>query len=214
MKNVFLSICLGAALFGASSFAEATPIVAYEVPASTAGNQDYTGALGMNFDVNSDINIFSLGVFDDNSDGLEREITVRLYDRTVQSSALVEKVFGTGNTGSLIGGSRFLDLDSPLFLSSGFEGAIVAYGYGSAERNGNKGFFGNWTTNDGGGLISFVGGGYYGGTGYPTTADGGPADRYAAGTFTYAPVPEPSTLLLLGGGLLGLGFYARRRGNK
>ncbi len=29
-----------------------------------------------------------------------------------------------------------------------------------------------------------------------------------------APVPEPSTILLLGGGLLGLGIYGRKRGKK
>ncbi len=31
------------------------------------------------------------------------------------------------------------------------------------------------------------------------------------GQFKLAVVPEPSTVLLLGGGLLGLGFYARRK---
>ena len=31
---------------------------------------------------------------------------------------------------------------------------------------------------------------------------------------TYTPIPEPSTLLLLGSGLLGLGVFARYRRNK
>ncbi|MGE4345492.1 MAG: PEP-CTERM sorting domain-containing protein [Geoalkalibacter sp.] len=219
MKNVLLTICLGVALVVMTSFAEATPIVAYEVPFETAGNQTYSQALGMNFDVHSDINIFSLGAFDDNSDGFNREIKVRLYDRSNTASFLVEKIFTTGNTGSLIGGSRFLDLDSPLFLSAGFEGAIVAYGYGIGERNGNKGSVsGSWTTNDGGGLLSFVDGGFFGGTAYPTRTDSGPADRYAAGTFIYdavtpTPVPEPATVFLLSSGLAGLVWYKRRHRN-
>ena len=40
-----------------------------------------------------------------------------------------------------------------------------------------------------------------------------PVDFYTRtdGSFQPGVVPEPSTFLLLGGGLMGLGFYARRR---
>lgn len=45
---------------------------------------------------------------------------------------------------------------------------------------------------------------------YSTTGVAFEMDNIVAGVGA-APVPEPSTLILLGGGLLGLGFYARRK---
>ena len=47
---------------------------------------------------------------------------------------------------------------------------------------------------------------------YPFSVDGGPANRYAAGTFIFAVVPEPGTaaLVMLGGVLVG-SFRRRRR---
>src|SRR5207302_1901273 len=72
---------------------------------------------------------------------------------------------------------------------AGFHGSIVAEGYGAAEPNGN-GFFQpvTWTTDDGGGLLQFGGGGRYGFTpgAFPTNVDGGPVNRYAAGTFQFS----------------------------
>ena len=169
----------------------------------------------MDFNVLQDINILSLGAFDSGSNGLSRSITVQIYDRTSTSTPLAQLVFALGNTGTLEGGSRFLDLNTPLSLA-GFIGTIVASGYGAGELNGNLGAgFLPITTDAGAGLLSFTGTARYGTANiFPTSIDGGPANRYAAGTFKYeavTAVPEPGTLLLLGLGLIGIGAYGRKR---
>jgi hypothetical protein len=141
----------------------------------------------MDFDVQHSIVISELGVFDSGSDGLAVPLTARLYNRDTQTQ-VASLSFAAGQTGTLIDGSRFMPLASPVLLPAGFHGTIVAEGYGPAEPDGNS-FVQpvTWTGNDGGGLIQFVGAGRFGltpGT-FPTNIDGGPANRYAAGTFMF-----------------------------
>jgi hypothetical protein len=92
--------------------------------------------------------------------------------------------------GDLVGGSRFKEYE--IDLPAGFHGSIVASGYGDLELNGNG--FGNPTlnfseVNDGGCAILFTGGGRFGGdaVSLPGSPDGGPPNRYAAGTFEFIP---------------------------
>lgn len=162
--------------------------IAYLVPSGTAGNQAFGGPLGMDFDVNQPIFVTQLGVFDHGSNGLALPLSASLWDRTNTSAPLEVLPFTPGNPGALTGGSRFQPLASRRLLLPGFRGTIVAEGYGSAELNGNS-TSPVWTTDSGGGAISFVGGGRYGFTPgqYPTNPDGGPANRYAAGTFAFQP---------------------------
>jgi len=160
------------------------------VPAGTVGNQTFTGNLGMDFNVNVDIKVTRLGVFDSGSDGLSANIRARLYDRDTQK-AVAELLFTPANSGELEGGSRFKPLDPPVLLPAGFRGTMAATGYNAREMNGNYGPPGGdalgLTADDGGCAITFVGGGRFGSFGalYPNTADGGPANRYAAGTFEF-----------------------------
>jgi hypothetical protein len=168
-------------------------VVAYEVPQGTVGNQDYTGALGMDFDVIDDVVITRLGVFDSGSDGLSLPISVRLFNRGTLAE-LRRLDFTPASPGELIDGSRFKDLPSPLNLSAGFQGTISAGGYGVGEPNGNQGSTPlNLVTNDGDGALAFVGGGRFGGApdAFPDTVDGGPVNRYAAGTFTFRSSGSP-----------------------
>ncbi|HAT20354.1 MAG TPA: hypothetical protein DCS85_09395, partial [Verrucomicrobiales bacterium] len=164
--------------------------IAYGVPANTAGTQAYNGALGNDFDVTSPdgILVTRLGVFDDLSDGLNSTITVGIFDRTT-ATLVGSSITFNGNDGSLEDATRFADLTSPISLPAGFQGSIVAQGYNGAERNGNTGTGSTaGTTDDGDGAISFVGGSRFGPGGvfgYPTSVDGGPANRYHAGNFDF-----------------------------
>ena len=159
--------------------------VSYIVNAGQTGNQQHPYNLGMDFDVNTTVTITHLGVFDEGSDGLTRPLIATLYNRA-DSTIVAQLNFPVGATGTLIGGSRFLALPSPIVLPAGFVGVISAEGYGAGEQNGN-GMGIPWSTNSAGGALTFVGGGRYSlapGV-YPANGDGGPANRYAAGTFLF-----------------------------
>ena len=169
------------------------PGIAYQVEAGTVGTQNFGGALGMHFDVVRAVRVTRLGVFDDSSDGLFLPITARLYDRATRT-VLGELVFTAEDPGELIGGSRFKNLAQPILLSAGFQGTMAASGYGGDERNGN-GMPGR-SVFSGGGSLEFVGTSAYAvdPTAYPGTADGGPANRYGAGTFYFEPAAEPPSV--------------------
>lgn len=209
-------------LFGITTTILNADTIAYVVPSGTIANQFLPGnepqTLGLDFNVNSGIYVTSLGVFDSGSDGLSSVLTAHLFDRTTGLS-LADLTFTPNQPGTLIGGSRFLTLETALFLPAGFQG-VIAVDYLSANNEGNgnrRASTGNWSTDDGGGLLSFVGSGRIGysngGTAvYPTVIDSSPfPDVYASGTFTYVAVPEPSTVALLIGGLGGMAVMMRRR---
>lgn len=169
--------------------------VAYEVPAGTVGNQQLPGAeqqsMGMDFDVNTPIDITSLGVFDSEGDGFPNPMHARLYDRDTQRS-LASIWFTPCNPGKLRGGSRFISLREPLQLPAGFHGTIsVAYLGEVLEPNGNwRVSPGNWTTDGADGALTFVGMGRHSSMGdgdvFPDLEDPSPvANTFASGTFIY-----------------------------
>jgi hypothetical protein len=188
------------------------------------GNQVWEGSLGLDFNVlNEPIDILQLGVFDSDGDGLNRPITVGIFDRITQALVTPTLLF-SGNVGTLVDGYRFNPLASVVSLAPG-QYSIVAWGYGPGEANGNVGCnnsvsgtcLGNVVTaptpNSAGGAIEFVGGGRYSGPAgaYPDQLDGGPASRYLAGNFIYSSVPEPGTAVLFAFGFAGVAAWARRK---
>ena len=163
---------------------------AYLVEEGTPGNQAYGGSLGMDFEVLEEIRVTDLGVFDDNSDGLNRTITAQLWSRSGDSgiAVLASESFTTADPGTLEGGSRFKALSTPRVLPPGSY-TMVASGYGSGEQNGNQGSaaLDGLDIDTGEGLIRFVGNSRFGTAGsFPSTVDSGPANRYAAGTFKFS----------------------------
>jgi hypothetical protein len=173
--------------------------IAYGNNAGNLGTQDYGGSLGLDFYVRAPIYVTQLGVFDSGSDGLALTLTSQLWQRTGDSGTLLTQLsFTPASPGTLVGGDRFKPLATPLLLQPG-DYTIVAYGYGVGELNGNEGTGGPEnslkTMNDGSGAIEFVGSGRYGVAGsFPSSPDGGPVNRYSAGTFEFQ-APAYSTLI-------------------
>ena len=184
--------------------------IAYGVPAGTFGNQSFGGALGMHFDVEAPVEVTRLGVFDSGSDGLFRSLAVRLYNRdTLEVVAAL--AFAPDDEGELVEGSRFKDLAVPLVLPSGFRGSIVASGYGEGEPNGNVGALDLGLTQQDGACLRFTGSSSFGldPDGYADQPDGGPSNRYAAGTFAFAPVtPEGKLTIAPAVGGVAIGWTA------
>ena len=154
------------------------------------GTQSYTGGLGMDFDVLSPVVVTKLGVFDSGGNGLSSTLTVQLFRRSPPVSVLAALTFTPAAPGTLEPGtsSRMKALTSALTLAPG-QYCIVSYGHNANNPNDNVSTRGSklWTADDGNGLLAFVGGSRYGGSpgSLPSTVDGGPSDRYAAGTFEY-----------------------------
>lgn len=172
-------------------------------------------------------------MFDDGQNGLNRAITLRLYNRS--GTQVASLVFGTGQTGTLEGAYRFLPITSAtiagslptgvsydpgtgLTLPAGFQGSVVTENYGGAGTSGdpreqhlNEAVNGDNTIvgDTGGGALTFVGTGRFttGAAGtYPTTTQTNNDDPFyvAGGTFKYTVVPEPGALTLVAAGLLAL----------
>ncbi|MCI0335495.1 MAG: hypothetical protein L0228_19995 [Planctomycetes bacterium] len=190
-------------------------IIALQSQAPLAGNQSLTNAVGMDFIVNEfPISVSSLGFFDADQNGLSTAtIRVDLWSRNDQGTptvpagdtgiaSLANISFTSADVGTLEGGSRFKAI-TPIELSPGAY-TIVAQGFTAEDPVHNTArvtfpVIPPPTINDSGGLIQFVGLARFSaanpppGT-FPGTVDGGPANRYHAGTFKYLPAFDPLTL--------------------
>jgi Hint domain len=164
--------------------------VAFQNDTSLEGNQSFTGALGMDFVVNTPIAVYDLGAFNDGQANMAASITVGIYD--VETEQLISQLVTiSGTTGTEIGSNRFETLDTAFLLNPGTY-SVVAWGYDAAmesydQATGTQNAL--LTTDSGSGAISFVGTGSYGSAGsFPTTgSDGNTANAFGAGSFEYVP---------------------------
>jgi hypothetical protein len=198
----------------------APPAPAY--PPFTTGLQQFQGNLGMEFQVNSPIIVDALGAFDNGvqsglsgttGTGVEVGIFNALTGQLVGTSA----TFNGSTKYRQIGGDAFQSV-SPFLLGKGFY-AIVALD----DPNYNQGYFPSvpynqyQTLNSLGGALTFINYNRFDFSAtleLPTIQDGGPVDRYDAGTFAAVVTPLPPTWTMLIAGFVGLGFFANRGSRK
>ncbi len=191
----------------------AGPKTALWVDPGMVGNQDFGGPLGMDFTVSSPIVISSLGVFDDLGNGISGSLAAEIWTNSGTPALLASADFTNASPGTLDDGSSRFKTITSLVLNPG-NYTIVGRGFSLADQNGNVGANPAAASyiDDSGGAIQFVGSSRFGnvGDGFPAFPDGGPANRYYAGTFIYDLIPEPATGAFLAGVTVVL-LGARRR---
>ncbi len=212
-------------MMAASTACISQTFTAYDLQTSTAGtsyagNQTWSGSIGMAFDVNTAISVTSLGVFDSSRDGFHHVLTTYLWNRDTQS-LLASQNYTPAAPGTLDGYHRFISIGS-LILDPGHY-VISSSGFASdasgTDRNGNE-LIAGFTSdvfNSGGGAISMVAPGRYSEAGNPSAFPGstlGSALWVNGPSFQFglAPVPEPGVwAFMASGSILGAGLLRSRR---
>jgi hypothetical protein len=220
MNRLISSVALAAVVAAGSTLSLTSPASALEVytlPSGTVGNQNWTGSLGLDFTVTSDITVTGLGAFYDPGDF---SIEVVLYNATTEAPIVSASINAT------LAPYTFQAVAPIVLLPGNYQ--ITAWGYGNGTGNYNTGNCGSSPncpplgSNTIPGLIT--GSPWYNDPGVTGFADdhldnfnggGGPQTPfhfYGAGNVEVAPLPATWTMLIAG--FIGLGFFAYRGSKK
>ncbi len=190
-------------------------VLAYSSLPNQAPNQSYGSSFGMDFVPTTNVSVTELGLYSGllgggTGTGFAGDDFATLFDSSGNVLAQLEFGNGTGNGTLVAGTSDYVkSLSTPVTLTVGNTYTIAAYYTGGVDQLANASQPPPAET--GAPVISYVGSGRYAQNGtpntYPTTIDGGPANRYNGPTFAFT--PEPASIGLIGLG--GLGLLARRR---
>ncbi len=169
------------------------------ISATTSGNQNFAGELGLDFRVNDPAGILirKLGAFDHEGNGITGTqnggVRVAIYNKASRTIVPGLDVIVSGTADQYAGNFRLLNIQ-PVLLPPG-EYVVVAKGYNNRELNGNVNQQQGITFPQGetdGGKLTFLNTAYYGentstGFSFPHyTANLGTTNAYLAGTFVYA----------------------------
>lgn len=218
-------ITAGAFLTAGIASAEFVAYTGQPNPQTIPPLQAWGGSLGMDFTVNSAIDVDSMGVYNAAGNGvLTGQLQVEIFEQNPDLSwspvAGTYASFDSTSPGAPDpvndGQYDLYKAITPVLLDPGTY-SVVAVGFSNQDPNGNTGFPGGvGATEDGSGLLTYIGSARFDAaqTGlliFPTTTDTGPANRYDAGTFEFsAATPEPASFVLIGTGLVLIGFGRRR----
>ena len=195
--------------------ARADGIATYTDPAGQ-GVQAYGGNLALNFNVLSPITVTELGVFNASGSGtITGTIKVVIYNTATNTAVTPVETFHGNYTPAGLGFDVFQAI-TPVVLGVGsYE--VDAVGFSASDLNGNINLGSSGPKlNNVFGSLAFTGASYDDSPvlNDPLTCQGCaplPAQRSQFDAGTFGAVPEPSSVLLFGTGVLGLGMMAFRR---